>query len=88
MCFIPHGDHSLCPVWLLALPFINLDPVRALERQLCHSNAVLCQYKALLSIAVTHWRHDATHHLVLAWRETRLIQFFWVMTADTEMEYK
>lgn len=65
-CSIPHSNHSLRPIWLLALPFINSDPVGALKRKLCHGNAVLSQYQALLSIAVTHWRHNATHHLVLA----------------------
>lgn len=84
-CFIPHGDHSLCPVRLLALPFINCDPAGALKCQLCHGNSVVSKYQALLSITITHWGHNASHHLVLAWRERRLIQLFWVTAANKEL---
>lgn len=63
--FLPHGDRRLGPLWLLALPFINCDPVGALEGQLCHGSSVLSQYQALLRIVIAHGGHDAAHHLVL-----------------------
>lgn len=65
MRLLPHCDRSLCPVWLLALPIINCDPVGALEGQFCHRNSVLSQYQALLRIVIVHRGHDAAHHLVL-----------------------
>lgn len=68
---LPHGDHSFGPVRLLTLPFVHRHPGGALQRQLRHSNSVLGQDQAPLSITVTDRRHDTTHHLVLAWRGTR-----------------
>lgn len=72
---LPHGDGGLCPVWLLALPFINRDPAGALQGQRCHGSSVLSRYQALLPIAVAHRGHNPAHHLVPTWRETGLTPF-------------
>lgn len=80
--FLPHGDCSLCPVWLLALPFINCDPVGALEGQLCHGSSVLSQYQASLPIVIAHRGHDAAHYLVLTWRERGLTPSSYIITSD------